>query len=407
MKYHALTAADEEKARRVAWLISGFLRNSLTEAELDELDAWIVANDENQLLFEELTDPKNIETGIQKLQNIDTEAALQKIKGQMETSNRPGLKRNRRYYWTYGIAASLLLLAGLFYFTKLDKENKPPVVTSDSPDLKPGGNKATLTLIDGTVLDLEEHKKGLLKQENGVQVNKVDDGQLTYLSDEHVTPGDLKYNILSTPKGGQYRVVLSDGTIAWLNAASSLKFPVQFTGAQRIVELTGEVYFEVAATPGIPGGRALKPFIVRKGDMHVEVLGTHFNVNAYDDESEMKVTLLEGSVKVGTNSGAIIIKPGEQASVVSNRKPSSARADLSEAIAWKEGKFIFKNAPIESIMRQVSRWYDVEIEYQGKVNYHFNATIDRNLPVSKLFKRLELTDNVHFTITEKKIIVKP
>lgn len=396
-----LNIRDEEQARRVAWLISGFLRQSLSEAELDELDAWIVASDENQLLFEELTDTKNIEAGIHKLKGIDTEAALNRIKKQIGLKKDPVPPKRSNRIWTYTIAASLLLLLGLFIFNKLNKHEEQSPVTQLTPgDLQPGGNKATLTLADGNTIDLAEQKNGIIKNENGTQINKTAEGQLTYSSNAAAT--ELKYNKLSTPRGGQYKIVLPDGTTAWLNAASSLKYPLSFTGSERVVELTGEGFFEVAKN-------ASQPFKVRlKNDVVVEVTGTSFNINAYDDETNLVTTLLEGAVNISNKNSSTKLLPGEQA-IVQHTGEIKTRKDpqVAEVIAWKQGKFDFKEATIETIMRQVARWYDVDIQYQGKVNYHFKATIPRSVTASKLFKLLEMTGNVHFEIKDKKIIVKP
>jgi ferric-dicitrate binding protein FerR (iron transport regulator) len=396
-----LTPQDEQKAQRVAYLLGGFLRHSLTEAELDELDAWIVESDDNQLLFEELTDPKNIEAGIKRLKGIDAEKALQRIKTQMKRPEVPLLARRHRHLWTYGIAASILLLATVFFYNRPSKENKPGIIAETGSDLKPGSNKAILTLADGTIIDLDKQKNGLVKNENGVQVNKVDDGQLTYITSNGPADG-MRYNTLTTPIGGQYKVTLPDKTVAWLNAASSLKYPVAFTGNERNVELSGEGYFEVTKNEK-------QPFkVLLKNGAEVQVLGTHFNINAYDDEPAIRTTLLEGSVSVTSDNTTVQLQPGQQAILKTDGTLLAQKnASTEEAVAWKEGKFVFKNAPIESIMRQVARWYDVDVQYEGKLNYHFNATIERDTPVSRLFKLLELTGNVNFIITGNKIIVRP
>ncbi|MEP7375992.1 MAG: FecR domain-containing protein [Chitinophagaceae bacterium] len=397
---YSLDPRDEERAQRVAYLVSGYLRQSLTEAELDELDAWIVASDENQELFEELIDRKNIEAGILKQKGIDTEKALRKIKEQMGMKSLVPVKKTNRS-WAYAIAASVLLLAGIFFYTRSGKDDTPKKeIVNEVPDLKPGGNKATLKLADGSIIDLATQKMGVVSNENGTLINKVEDGQLIYSADATATT-EIKYNTLVTPKGGQYKVVLPDSTVVWLNAASSLKYPVAFGGAERVVELTGEGYFEVAKN-------GKRPFKVRlKNNATVEVLGTHFNINAYDDEEYIRATLLEGSVNISSKKVSLKMMPGQQM-LLQNNGDMALNRDVSqeEVTAWKEGEFSFKKATIESIMRQVARWYDVDISYEGKTTYHFNVTISRNEPVSKLFKILELTNRVHFTIEGKRIIVK-
>jgi ferric-dicitrate binding protein FerR (iron transport regulator) len=208
-------------------------------------------------------------------------------------------------------------------------------------------------------------------------------------------------NTIQTPRGGQYQVILPDGTKVWLNAASSLAYPTAFTGADRAVKLNGEAYFEVADNKD-------KPFKVMAGNMEINVLGTHFNVMAYEDENAIKTTLLEGSVKVTNGKISHLLKPGQEGRV--DRQSGAFRlleADANEAVAWKNGVFQFGGASIESVMREIVRWYDVDVEYQGRTNEHFRGTISRSVNASEVFKMLELTGAVHFTIDKKKIIVKP
>jgi Fe2+-dicitrate sensor, membrane component len=207
-------------------------------------------------------------------------------------------------------------------------------------------------------------------------------------------------------------VLLQDGSRVWLNASSSLRYPATFNGAERVVELRGEGYFEIAPVES-PGAEKKKgPFIVKTEGMAVKVLGTRFNINAYKDEEIITTTLLEGSVSLsGRNqpgSAIRILKPGEQAKLYADEVIQVLEnVDIEETVAWKNGQFKFNDARIETVMRQVSRWYDAEIVYRGTVNYHFNATIYRHEPVTKLLKVLEETDRVHFTIEGKKIIVRP
>jgi ferric-dicitrate binding protein FerR (iron transport regulator) len=225
---------------------------------------------------------------------------------------------------------------------------------------------------------------------------------LAYSTAENNSP-EIKYNILITPKGGQYMVILPDGTKAWLNASSSLKYPLAFNSDDRVVELTGEGYFEVAKDQN-------KHFKVKlKNDAVVEVTGTHFNIMAYDDEINIQTTLIEGSVLVNSNNKQIKILPGQQAAIQKDGTIElNTRVNTEDVIAWQNGLFKYKDQPIENIMRQVARWYDVDIVYEGKVTDHFNVTgISRNVSVSKLFNLLELTGRVHFSVEDKKIIVKP
>jgi ferric-dicitrate binding protein FerR (iron transport regulator) len=271
-------------------------------------------------------------------------------------------------------------------------------------DLSPGGNKATLLLGDGSVVDLRNAQNGLIRNAAGTRIDKQD-GQLIYDASAtamgSTTDRAPEMNTIQTPRGGQYQLILPDGTKVWLDAASSLSYPTAFTGKDRQVQLKGEAYFEVAEDKS-------KPFTVVVGDVQVNVLGTHFNVMAYDDENAIKTTLLEGAVKVTRGQASHLLEPGQQASC--DKTSGSFRmldVDADEAIAWKNGYFQFAGVPIETVMRQIARWYDVEVEYQGRTNEHFRGTISRSVNVSEVFKMLELTGAVHFSIDGKKIIVKP
>jgi transmembrane sensor len=305
--------------------------------------------------------------------------------------------------WMSVAAASILFLAGIAYWIP-DKndDTRAKVVTiaeKHSPIL-PGGNRAMLTTSDGSTIILDSMQNGTLIQKGATKISKQG-GLLIYNVSASADRGvAVIYNTLSTPRGGQYQVVLSDGSKVWLNAASSLHFPTAFTGSQRVVELTGEAYFEVAKNKE-------KPFQVRVGNMQVNVLGTHFNINAYSDESSIKTSLLEGSVKITKGNTSGILKPGEQG-VLNNKEDKVAitNADMNEVMAWKNGLFRFEGADITTIMREIGRWYDVEIIYAGKVPMRrFEGKISRNAQLSEVLRILELSD-VKFTVEGKKIIVQ-
>ncbi len=385
-------------AHRAAYLIAGYIRHTLTDEERIELDEWVTASDDNMRLFAEMTDEKNIEKGLKERNIYDADKAIERLKLKLQYTEKKRPAQKLRFL-SYGIAASLLLLAGIFIIYNYTKpRDKPVEIIADVPDLQPGGDKATLTISGGQKIILDTAKGNIIQEGDFKVVNM--DGKISYEGKS----SEAEYHTLSTPKGGQYKIILPDETAVWLNAASSLKYPVTFTGAERVVKLTGEGYFEVAKD-------ATKKFIVNinnKGE--AEVLGTHFNVNTYDDEAATKITLLEGSVKVSelTTHHSQLLKPGQQIALAANGQlTTSNNIDPEEVIAWKNGLFEFKDASIETIMLQVARWYDVTIIYEGKVDYHFNASIERKVPVSKLFHLLELTERVHFTIKDKTIIVKP
>lgn len=288
-------------------------------------------------------------------------------------------------------------------------------------DVLPGGNKAILTLADGSNLVLDSAKNGLIGQQGNSRVTKLDNGKLTYQpADNRSSVVAVSYNKLSTPRGGQYQLVLPDGSRAWLNAASSIRYPTVFSGKERRVEISGEIYFEVEQSiPGkSPGeqGHGNIPFIVSivspagvpGAGGEVEVLGTHFNVNAYGDEDRVMTTLLEGAVKLVKGGEHILLKPGQQGVYGRSGGPVLNKdGDADEAMAWKNGVFQFNEASIETVMRQVERWYDIEVSYEGSIpSGHFSGTVDRNANISQVLKILELSD-VHFRIEGRRIVILP
>lgn len=315
----------------------------------------------------------------------------------------------------FAVAASVALLvflsAGIYLIFSsktetaviVSKANQPPL---NSTPIIPGGNKAVLILSDGSSVILDSSANGTITSQGNIEVVKLKNGLLAYnINGKLVTENDeLFYNTISTPRGGQYQVTLSDGTNVWLNAASSIRFPVVFTGKERRIEITGEAYLEVAKNKAMP-------FIVEAASSEIQVLGTHFNVNAYTDETAIKTTLLEGSVKISAANNkqtARVLKPGQQLKDNRNGEVSVInKADTEEALAWKNGLFIFKSANVKEVMRQISRWYNVEVEYKGNVNLHFTGQLKRNEDVKDVFEKIALTEEVRFKIDGRKIIVSP
>jgi len=390
-----------ENAYRIAHLIAGFIRKTLTEAEHDELDAWVESSDDNMLLFEELTDERNIEANLAWMDKVNTEESLKSTKKKIEfTSEHKNLKTNK---WFYNIAASVILLIAAFGIYKIinNKQSKQTsIAKNDQTEIQPGGNKATLSLSNGSVIDLVDAPNGLIKGDSGTVINKSKDGEILY-NDSGRSNSTANYNILTTPKGGQYKVQLPDGSQVWLNAASSLKYPTAFATSERVVELNGEGYFEITKDK-------TKPFKVKLADgSEVKVLGTHFNIMAYENEKSKDVTLLEGSVQITKGNNEQNLAPGQQGRIISSKIILVNSADTDEVTGWKNGQFIFHDADIQSIMRQVARWYDVDIKYETANTQHFNATISRNEPVLKLLHILEETGQIHFKTENKIIYVLP
>lgn len=304
------------------------------------------------------------------------------------------------------IVIGILLASGLGYYLIRGNGGEKLVAQTDmgkekETTIAPGGNKAILTLADGTKVILDSASNGAITKQGNVTVIKLNDGLLSY---EKATDKNLEvvYNTITTPRGGQYQLVLADGSKVWLNAASSIKFPNAFPGKDRKVEITGEAYFEVAHN-------AAKPFYVAAGGMEVQVLGTHFNVNAYTDEPVVKTTLLEGSVRVTKGSESKTIIPGEQARIENSGDATIhiSKVDVNEVVAWKNGLFHFNNSSLKEVMRQLSRWYDIDVEYAGGLEpRRFGGEMSRNADLNQVLKILE-ESKVHFEIVGKKLLVKP
>jgi transmembrane sensor len=401
---------QEEKAHRIAALISGYIHKGLTPDEHDELDRWVGESEANMKLFEELTDDKVSQQALDWLADADSPRMLKKLKGKLTFvyESRPLFSQ----FWHYAVAASIALVLGTvgFFIYKNSVKTTAPVLAAEQPaDVPPGREQATLTLADGRTIVLDEAKEGTIATQGSSNVLKQD-GQLVYNNTGEKQLAQL-INTVTTPRGGSYPLTLSDGTKLWLNAASSISFPAAFSSKERRVAITGEVYFEVA--PLSPKGRQGRvPFIVEVKDkgMVVEVLGTHFNINSYDDESAIKTTLLEGAVKVSAAGKVSMMKPGQQVQLSKNNEMKTLNdADTDVVMAWKNGFFGFRNTDLKTAMRQVSRWYDLEVEFRTDVSaMGYSAMLSRKLSALSLVAAMEETfGGVHFKLEGKKMIVLP
>ena len=400
-------------SERLAVLIEKYLNNTASPEEEQELTAWYQAANEQEVHWPVADEQEAAALKARLLHNLQ-----QAMHPAPATRSIPFYRKAK---WQAAAAILILVSVGAWFWLNPSSHINPPVSKANNThaNILPGGDKAILTLADGSTIILDSAHNTTLAQQGNTQIIKRSNGQLAYdnTKDQNITGATL-YNTVSTPRGGQYEVVLPDGSHVWLNAASSLRFPTAFTGNDRRVELTGEAYFEVAKNPN-------KPFLVhfsttvegREGT--VEVLGTHFNINAYNDEADVKTTLLEGSVKVeagGQTSDfspqiSTILKPGQQASISHQSRKSNQipvqTVDTEEAIAWKNGKFQFSQADIKTVMRQIARWYDVEVLYEGPVSKEkFEGEIPRNSSLAEVFKILELSA-VHFKTEGRKVIVMP
>ncbi|HEU4555410.1 MAG TPA: FecR family protein [Chitinophaga sp.] len=300
-------------------------------------------------------------------------------------------------------AAVLLLAAGAFYWLRRPAPQPVAQVTPKNNPAPlpnaPGGNHAVLTLADGSSITLDSAQNGVLAQQGNTRIIKLNNGQLAYNPPAAANSSAAVFNTITTPAGGQYQLTLPDGSKVWLNAASSLRFPNHFTGNERSVELHGEGYFEIAHNKDLP-------FRVKVNDAVVEVLGTHFNVNAYSDEADVRTTLLEGAVKMSKGTASVLLAPGQQARLQRNGSMNLVKhADLEQAMAWKNGYFQFDKADLPTLMRQIARWYNLEVVYEGPVkNYEFVGKIARNVYLADVLKALE-SSGVHYRMEGRRLVI--
>jgi transmembrane sensor len=384
-------------------LAQKWLDKTITPTEQEEFAAWYNAGQDT---------PVDIPLDFAKDEQTHRARILNKVNKAIRYSG-SGSNKIKYLRWASVAAACLLLLSiPPLYFHLRKKIAKTGAVTYQKKPLKndvaPGGNKAMLTLADGSKIALNDAKNGVLTNQGKTVLNKAKSNQLVYIAPASVGNSSssvgnslpVVYNTITTPRGGQFQVVLSDGTKVWLNAASSITFPTVFTKGERRVNITGEVYFEVAKNKNLP-------FRVITGKQTVEVLGTHFNINAYPDENTIRTTLAEGSVKVLSDGRVAILKPDQQASVsnTGNTNITINTVDTEDILAWKEGNFVFEKADIPFIMRQASRWYDVTVKYEDNISERrFTGSISRSVNLSELLKMLKYT-GVGFRISDKTIIV--
>ena len=395
--------------RKLEELLRLFVEGKISRSEYEQLFDHIRSTSVDDHELNDAVDDvfKNIKS-YEDLSNDDKELLYRNIMSSVSTEEEQSVQEHSgRLWYRLGIAASIFIVlsVGLFYF--LDKPDVQPLLTIDQTPkpapVVPGGNKAILTLSDGSKIILDHAKNGVLANQAGVSIQKTSDGELLYKFSNSDDSGkqpaeDVIYNKIETPKGGKYQVNLPDGSIVWLNSASSLRFPALFSGNTREVELTGEAFFDVAKNKN-------KPFKVITKDQIVEVLGTRFNINSYGDEETIKTTLIEGSVKIIYKDKVVLLSPGQQFQPNESR-PKVIEADTEEVIAWKNGYFLFKDESIHSIMRKLSRWYDVEVTYAGEIpELGFGGNISRSKDITEVLDALQLTNAVHFKIEGRRITV--
>ncbi|HTD93127.1 MAG TPA: FecR domain-containing protein [Chitinophagaceae bacterium] len=378
----------DRQAMRTAYLVSGFIRGTLSNAEHDELDEWIGASDANMKLFEDLTDERNLKENMAWMDKVNSSRSFKKLEDEHAFA-----KKSIPLKWLAIAAAAILLIIAAFSLYRPAPGNKNPVPLANQTP-RNTSDKALLRFSNGKTIDLALAPIGLI--DTGIE--KVAEGELRYLLSSPVSGG--MHNLV-TPAGGQYKVTLPDGSMVWLNASTSLSYPASFADSARYVELTGEAYFEVAID-------AHRPFNVQLSHASsVKVLGTHFNISSYPNEPTGKVTLLEGRIALSLNNRTQALQPGEQFQLTASSIKKITNPDMDEIMAWKKGLFVFNEDDIHSIMQQVSRWYNVEIIYSGINDDLFTATIERKESLARLLGILELTGKVHFKIQNNKVYVSP
>lgn len=376
------------------------MRDELSHQEQQLLETWLRASPHNQLAWEEMQHEAWLGQNLQQYSRANATSIWNKtlahrgVEQKLKSVHRVHFLR--RNWWA---AAVLLLIAGGAYFLLQPGKPDSVLAVKQQQEIQPGKEGAILTLADGRKLLLDSMGNGIVTSQNGTQV-VLKDGQLSY---EAGLNGKPVINTMTTPRGRQFRLNLPDGTTVWLNAASSLTYPTAFTGNERAVEITGEAYFEVAKNEKMPFRVHINKATT------VEVLGTHFNVSGYADENSINTTLLEGSVRLKTADQTLILKPGQagHAGATGQFLHLAGSVDTSAVMAWKNGLFNFEGMKFDAVMRQLARWYDIDVEYEkGVPNIEFGGKMDRALTLSNVLSGLQAS-KVHFRMEGRRLIVQP
>lgn len=390
----------DQLAYRIAYLIAGYIRNTLTEQEHIELDNWVNESDHNMQLFEDLTDEENIKANLAKMDLVLVDQHWQEVNNNFAQAENEYRRKQKRTVWSMA-AAIVIVISGAVLFLQLvkTKPEQTTVMNADSLQLLPGTSKAILTLADGSVVDLSTAKNGIIDSNLVSHANKPADGELVYEAKNNGPVSAL--HALSTPVGGQYKVILADGSKVWLNASTTLRYPAAFNGKERRVEVNGEAYFDIAKNEQ-------QPFrVVLPDSSVVTVTGTQFNVMYYGSATQKEVTLVEGKVNVAHKGKEQLLQPGNQATISVAGLQKRTGVDVEAITGWKNGLFVFHDASIETIMTQIERWYGANVVYRAKTKQLLNAEILRSEPLPKLLGLLELNGYVHFKIENKTIYVLP
>jgi transmembrane sensor len=382
----------------VAILYKYYQRKELSHGEIHYLQEWLVASEQNQQLFDELSDTAGWERQLNAIKSQDPAPTWVLIKGRIE-QDKSALIMPFRWWRVAAAVGGLILIAGIWatYYFRLPTQELPLVINQNVPvnDILPGNNTVRLTLGNGSVVVLDSLGNQPIVEE-GKAIAEQTLGMIRY-SQSGTTTVNNSINILTTPVGNMVTVILADGSKVWLNALSTLKYPVQFNGDSRNVTLTGEAYFEIA--------HLSSPFIVHTKRGDIAVLGTHFNANDYADESMMETTLMEGKVLVRSGNDSIVLRPGEGAGVSNQNAIQRFVADTSFVLAWKQKVFRFQKADYQEIFKQLARWYDLEVIFRHPVNARFSGILPKDRPLSQLLAILAKAGQVKFEIRGKQVMV--
>ncbi|MDO6433152.1 FecR domain-containing protein [Flavitalea sp. BT771] len=415
-----MTQATKE---RIQFLLIRYLEGKASPEERQLLSQYLADEREDDVWMELMEELMATEEPMTEYDPAEWQSFVEGLRRKNAGVGRPKVVMFRK--WAVAAAVLLVLAGGAWWWMKSDSSVRKAQARQEQgiADLQPGSNRAILTLSGGRQIVLDSAANGVLTQEGNTQVQKLSNGRLEYsatsdkrpatsnkpqaasdrvkaASDKRQAASEVVYNTLSTPKGGQYQLTLPDGTKVWLNAASSITYPTAFTNTDRTVKITGEAYFEVAH-------HARRPFRVQTYGQLIEDIGTAFNVNSYEDEPWLKTTLVEGAVKVSKGAGFRLLSPGQQArSRAQGDIDVIAHADVQQALAWKNGAFSFRDADLATVMRQLARWYDIDVEYEGAVPAGtFDGEIGRGLTLRQVLEGLAQT-RIHYNIINNhKIII--
>ncbi len=381
----------EEKDQYINQLLAKFEKGTASQEEMQVLENWFNSFSDKPNILNELDEKEKEQRKQESHKRITILIEEHEHPMEAKTFRMGGFKQ-----WLL-VAATLIFIFSAGYLFLFSNQNKSEVLQQQANLIQPGSQKATLTLSDGEQILLDDAKDGELSKEGNTSILKIKSGDLVYKANHNNQK--VHINTLSTPRGGKYHITLADGTHVWLNAESSIEFPTDFPGNSREVSIQGEAYFEVAKN-------ASKPFLVHTSNQVVEVLGTHFNVNAYENNSAIKTTLLEGSIALQSHQKRMLLIPGQQA-INQDETLTKMNVDPSEVIAWKEGFFDFTDANIKAVIEEFARWYAIDIEYKGnKINETFTGRIPRDWPFEKVWKIMQSFKSIQVEMQGRRIIIE-